>query len=175
MHRDTLKKKSEFSLLLSRLKKIESRAKVPFHVLCHGDFNIDNVIFEEGTYRPVFVDLHRSRFQDYVQDVSVFVVSNYRVPIFSHDVRHRLNLASLEMLHFARNFAQSKGDQDFEIRLALGLIRSFATSTRFQLSEDFSERMFNRSLEIMRHLCSKSRKLSSFEVLDKWVIMEVPP
>lgn len=172
VHKALIDSKSEFSSLLRKVKKIEKGLKVPFHVLCHGDFNIDNVIFEFNTYRPVFVDVHRSNFRDYVQDVSVFLVSNYRVPIFSHDVRSRLNHASLGMLHFARNFSKEHQDRTFELRLALGLIRSFTTSTRFELSKDFSSNMFDRALIIMQSLVSQRKNLDSFKIQDDWVVFE---
>jgi hypothetical protein len=46
---------------------------------------------------------------------------------------------------FARRFAMKEGDDTFELRLALGLARSFATSTRFILDRPLARGMFLRA------------------------------
>jgi hypothetical protein len=45
----------------------------------------------------------------------------------------------------ARHYAKKAGDDTFELRLALGLARSFATSTRFILDKSLAREMFLRA------------------------------
>ncbi|MEW8051697.1 MAG: hypothetical protein AB2809_15110, partial [Candidatus Thiodiazotropha sp.] len=59
---------------------------------------------------------------------------------------------------FARAFARKQGDESFELRLAMGLIRSFATSTRFILDKSLSERMFSRAAYLMERLLESESK-----------------
>jgi hypothetical protein len=111
----------------------------------HGDFNIDNVIFDSKTDRIRFIDLHRAAMKDYVQDVSVFLVSNYRLPVFETPLRRRIHQSITSFKTFAADFADEIGDKTFERRLALGVARSFVTSSRFVLDEDFSQDMILRA------------------------------
>lgn len=168
VHKKLLKKASEedFSEILTKAKKIESRLKKPFSVLIHGDFNVDNVVFDLNSNRPYFVDLHRAHLGDYAQDVSVFLVSNFRVPIFNKAVRKKLNQTNQKMFVFAREFSQKHKDKTFEARLALGLFRSFITSTRFQFDVEFSEMMFTRGLEVIRSLIKHKGKMEKFRLLE---------
>ena len=114
--------------------------------------NTDNVIFNEQENRIHFIDLHRSRMMDYVQDVSVFLVSNYRLPAFDVGVRRRIERVTREFLAFASDFAKETGDTSFGARLGLGLARSFATSARFVLDDDFAKSMFLRARYLLEQL-----------------------
>ena len=73
---------------------------------------------------------------DYVQDVSVFMVSCYRLQIQDgpDPCPHHPRVA-MDFHGFAAKFARSQKDRTFQYRLALGLARSFATSTRFIFDE----------------------------------------
>jgi hypothetical protein len=102
---------------------------------------------------------------DYVQDVSVFMVSNYRLQILDRDVRQRIMAVARDFCESARGFAQSQGDDTFELRLALGLARSFITSTRFTLDKSQAQRMFLRSCYLIeRVLDTPTSASSSFKV-----------
>jgi phosphate uptake regulator/aminoglycoside phosphotransferase len=166
VHQRLFDKKTEieFDLLLPKIKRIEKKIKAPFHVLSHGDFNVDNIVFDIKQQHPCFVDVHRSGFNDYVQDVSVFLVSNFRVPIFSEGVRSRLNDCSLEMYYFSKKFAEENHDHSFDLRLAFGLLRSFMTSTRFQFDERFSSLMFHRSMDLMYRIIEYKKHLKEFRL-----------
>jgi hypothetical protein len=52
---------------------------------------------------------------------------------------------SREFYSFAAGFARKSNDRTFELRLALGLARSFATSTRFILDKSLARSMFLRA------------------------------
>ncbi len=158
------KKQIDFDHLLPKMHKIENKIKIPFVVLSHGDLNIDNVMFSMDRAHPVFVDVHRSCFNDYLQDVSVFIVSNFRVPIFSKKVRQVLNTCSLEMFYTSKRFAHAHGDNTFDARLAFGLLRSFMTSTRFQFDPKFNAIMHKRAMNIMVRLVDHGSHLKEFKL-----------
>lgn len=120
----------------------EAAVSSPFSVYIHGDFNVDNIIYDRDENRVHFIDLHRSRYMDYVQDVSVFMVSNYRLQVVDRETRHRIMLASLTLYKAAKAFARKQGDDTFEFRLSLGLARSFASSTRFIFDKQLARRMW---------------------------------
>ncbi len=133
-----------FQQLLMQAQDQEARIKAPFSVYIHGDFNVDNIIYDPLDKHINFIDLHRSRHMDYVQDVSVFMVSIYRLQILDNPRRQRILGLSRAFYRFARKYAQKAGDDSFEIRLALGLARSFITSTRFILDKSLARAMFLR-------------------------------
>jgi phosphate uptake regulator len=141
-----------FETLLHEAKALDNELVAPFKVLIHGDFNTDNVIVNLATRRVHLIDLHRSRPFDYVQDVSVFIVSNFRFKIFDTGPRRRLDQVSLEFYAFARQFAEDHGDTSFDARLALGLARSLLTSTRFEMDRVFSRTMMLRSRYLLERL-----------------------
>ncbi|QPJ62470.1 MAG: phosphotransferase [Candidatus Nitronauta litoralis] len=139
--------------LLEQTQKIEEEiGGAPFSVLIHGDFNIDNVLFNEADSTIHFIDLHRSKPQDYVQDISVFILSNFRLPVFVNRIRKNINNMTLRMFCFGRNFAKKQKDPTYEARLALGLIRSFTTSTRFEFNKEFASTMLLRAVYLMEKL-----------------------
>jgi hypothetical protein len=64
----------------------------------------------------------------------------------------------------ARNYARKSGDETFEIRLALGLARSFATSTRYILDKSLSRAMFLRSRFLIEQvLATDPKKVKEFK------------
>ncbi|WP_022661572.1 PhoU domain-containing protein [Paucidesulfovibrio longus] len=138
--------------LLSRCAELEAELEAPFTVFIHGDFNVNNVVYDHAGQQIHFIDLYRSRDYDYVQDVSVFLVSNFRMPIFQDAMRARLNGIIGEFHRFAKEFSQSQGDETFEARMAFALARSFYTSTRFELNHRFAREMFNRALFLLERI-----------------------
>ncbi|MDT8282435.1 MAG: PhoU domain-containing protein [Gammaproteobacteria bacterium] len=134
-----------FRSLLDEAEDIEKALASPFSVLTHGDFNIDNIIYDDQTGKIRFIDMHRSCIGDYVQDISVFMVSNFRLQVFDSRVRRRINQTIGSFYIFSAQAAKEVGDKTFNIRLALGLARSLATSTRFVLDKDVACDMLLRS------------------------------
>ena len=125
------------------LKELEGRCGASFSVLVHGDFNTDNIILasKEDGLGIRLIDLHRSAMGDYLQDASVFLVSNFRLQIFEAPVRQRIQDTMRWFLDFTREQAERWEDAHAETRLGLGLVRSLLTSTRFILDEGFAREL----------------------------------
>jgi phosphate uptake regulator len=151
------KEVASFLSLVERLIPYDESLSAPFSVFIHGDFNVDNVIYDASDDSVRFIDLHRSRMMDYVQDISVFLVSHFRLQYLETPIRRRIN-ATLSRFHdFARNEAQRLGDSSFDQRLALGVARSLATSTRFVLDRELARSMFLRSRYVLERLAELHR------------------
>ncbi|MAW08394.1 MAG: hypothetical protein CME61_08985 [Halobacteriovoraceae bacterium] len=139
----------DFQSLIERAHTREAALPAPFSVYIHGDFNLDNVIYDPVAGKIRFIDLHRSRYMDYVQDVSVFMVSNYRLQVLDRATRQRIAQVATDMHGMAAKFAKRQKDRTFEYRLALGLARSFASSTRFVVDQNHARRMLLRARYIL--------------------------
>ncbi len=146
------RKVTAFNSLVKQALAREAQLCAPFSVYIHGDFNVDNIIYDPVEKRINFIDLHRSRYMDYVQDVSVFMVSNYRLQILDLPLRRRILQLTRDFYRFSADFAEKSGDRTFEIRLALGLARSFVTSTRFILDKSLARAMFMRSRYLLEQV-----------------------
>lgn len=158
-------KVATFDDLLEAVQVFEEGIEAPFSVYIHGDFNLDNIIYDEEENEIRFIDLHRSGYMDYVQDVSVFMVSNYRLQALDAPMRSRVRDVVVDFHDFARAFARKSGDETFEVRLALGLARSFATSTRFILDRSLANAMFLRSRYLLERVLKVDPKsLKGFRV-----------
>jgi hypothetical protein len=147
-----------FGELLKQAHHLEAGIRAPFSVYIHGDFNVDNIIYDPLEKKINFIDLHRSRYMDYVQDVSVFMVSNYRLQIFDAPLRRRIMVLTQDFYRFAAAFASKSSDRTFELRLALGLARSFATSTRFILDKSLARAMFLRARYLLEQVLAADLK-----------------
>jgi phosphate uptake regulator len=148
---------ASFSSLVEELLPYDQTLTAPFSVFIHGDFNVDNVIYDPAGDSVRFIDLHRSRMMDYIQDISVFLVSHFRLQYLETPVRKRINSTIQRFHDFARGHAQSIGDTTFDQRLALGVARSLATSTRFVLDRELARSMFLRARYVLERLAEKQR------------------
>ncbi|MGE4294035.1 MAG: PhoU domain-containing protein, partial [Desulfovibrio sp.] len=138
--------------LLTRCAELEAELEAPFTVFIHGDFNVNNVVYDHAGQQIHFIDLYRSREYDYVQDASVFLVSNFRMPIFQDALRQRINQIIEKFHRFTKEFSIAQGDATFDARMAFALARSFYTSTRFELNHRFAREMFNRALFLLERI-----------------------
>jgi hypothetical protein len=86
------------------------------------------------------------------------------VPIFSPEIRQRLNAANQRMYECTADYANKQKDQLFEARLALGLFRSLVTSTRFVFDEAFSFQLIDRAAMILQDLQSQEDNLKKFKM-----------
>jgi phosphate uptake regulator len=135
--------------LIDRCADVEIKHPAPFTIQVHGDFNANNVIFNTDSRRIKYIDFYRSREADYVQDASVFLVSNFRMPVFEPTLRYRLNTVINRFYDFILRFAAKNDDRYFQLRMAIALARSFYTSTRFELNQTFAHDMFTRAHYLM--------------------------
>jgi phosphate uptake regulator/Ser/Thr protein kinase RdoA (MazF antagonist) len=135
--------------LVNRCVAADAELECPHSVLIHGDFNVDNVIYDEVEDRVRFIDLHRSRRMDYCQDVSVFLVSSFRLQSFDPMFRRHVDWVVQHFYEWACSFADEVGDASFQLRLALGMARSYVTSTRFVLDAGLAREMFMKSRYIL--------------------------
>ena len=156
---------ASFNALLHQARDYEKKLNAPFSVYIHGDFNVDNIIYDPMERKINFIDLHRSSYMDYVQDISVFMVSNYRLRVVDPELRRRILDQSRDFYDFAAAYAKKHGDTSFDLRLALGLARSFATSTRFILDKTLARAMWLRTrylIEIV--LATDAKQMQNFHL-----------
>lgn len=154
-------RQTSFTRLVKRASKIERRLTPSFSVYIHGDFNVDNIIYDPQAERVHFIDLHRSRYMDYLQDVSVFMVSCLRLPVRTEAVRHRIQTVILAMDTAARQFARERGDHHYDARLALGLARSLFTSTRFMADQSVAADFIVRARWLLERVIDLSPEQAS--------------
>ncbi|MDR2669552.1 MAG: phosphotransferase [Desulfovibrio sp.] len=138
--------------LIEHCSTYEKSVYAPFSVLIHGDFNTNNIIYDDQEHAVRFIDLYRSKQYDYVQDISVFLVSNFRRPIFDAALRDRLNRGIAEFYSWALQFAKEKNDGCIQARMAFALARSFFTSVRFELNQAFAGAMFMRAAFLLESI-----------------------
>ncbi len=149
--------------LIKSAEAVELSAAVPFTIRIHGDFNVNNLVYSQVEDTLRYLDLHRSCDGDYAQDASVFMVSIFRLPVFEPTARDRLNYVIIRFFRFLIEFAQEHGDKMIEPRLAVGLARSFITSSRFEYRRSFAEKMYLRGVYILEKLdASKDQGWDSF-------------
>ena len=152
-----------FEELIDAVDALESQLKAPFSVLIHGDFNVDNLIYDDLKNRIYFIDLHRASYSDYVQDISVMMASIYRLPIMDAGPRAELMALIGQLCQFARRFAKQNNDTCFDARLAIALGRSFATSTRFIYDKTFATKLALRASYLLEAMA-----LLTPEKIDKY-------
>ncbi|MDR1486588.1 MAG: phosphotransferase [Deltaproteobacteria bacterium] len=150
------------SEVLYEAKEVEETLVSPFKARIHGDFNLSNLLFDPDNGRLSFVDLYRSREADYIQDVSVMLVSIIRLPVVNSQARNRLSLAAKAGESIARKFAQQMNDETFDARLAFGLARSFLTSIRFVLEERLASQLVARTRYLLERLIAHHRAQKSW-------------
>ncbi len=141
-----------FEALLERAAPLDDVLAAPFSVLGHGDLNVDNVIYDHSIDSIRFIDLHRSAPADYAHDLSVFLVSHARLQVTDDAVRDRIHEVISRMHDFGVAFADANGDKTFGVRLAMGLARSYVTSARFILDEEFAKSLFFRGRYLLEQI-----------------------
>lgn len=149
--------------LIEACTEIEKKLPAPFSVRIHGDFNTNNILYDVQNDCIHYIDLYRSKQSDYVQDVSVFLASNFRVPAFEPEISEKLNLAIAHCYKWVLNYAEAKNDKTVQARMALALARSFFTSARFETLESFAKEMFMRSIFLLESINEHHIKGKSWE------------
>ncbi|MCE5299405.1 MAG: phosphotransferase [Spirochaetia bacterium] len=160
-----------FEEMLESASAVDASLQAPFSVFLHGDLNVDNILYDSTSDKVHFIDLHRSCQSDYVQDISVFIASNFRMPFFDWQRRKRINYAINAIYGFAAQFAESKGDRSFQARLAVAMVRSFITSTRFEFDSAFAGVMYHRAVYIMEKMQEHRGRPWEEYVFDKKILI----
>lgn len=138
--------------LIDQAIEIEKTLVVPPAVYIHGDFNVDNIFYDPLEDAISFIDLHRSDYLDYVQDLSVFMVSNYRMNVTDEHIRKYISQTMAAVYDFGSSYAQQMEDESYHLRMALGLSRSFLTSTRFVLDDTLAKKMHFKARYLLENL-----------------------
>ncbi len=124
---------------LAALELVEKTLAPPHSFWLHGDFNPNNMVYNSTDSSLKFIDIHRSRYGDYLQDLTVFIVGLERSPDLSPTVRRQMGRVKGVVQDFASNIAGSYSDHTWEKRMKLGLGRSYLTSARIILHSGRAE------------------------------------
>ncbi len=136
-----------FEELLVRTEALQPDLAPPVSVWLHGDLNANNVLYNERLGQVKFIDVHRSRLGDYLQDISVFLLSMERRPGLTQNLLHDITSVNELVEAFARRFAAEHGDFAFERRFLLSLARSCITSGRVVTDPVRSEALLRRGMQ----------------------------
>lgn len=151
-----------FKSIFKKMGKLEKRISYPFQVPCHGDFNLDNILFNKKKQKCHFIDVHRSKYSDYAQEISVFIVSMLRIKLKDKDFEKKQAYLISAFYEFGKKFAEKHQDEFFEARLAFGIFRSLITSTRFVYDDGWYKKMRSISVDIFDSLVEEKGDLKSF-------------
>jgi hypothetical protein len=99
--------------------------------------------------------VHRSRYGDYLQDVSVLATSPERC-FPKGKAAKGIRRANELLVGVAEEFARVNGDTRFRQRMHLARARAYMTSARLQQDNDHARRLFGTGLE---HLAKVARSL----------------
>jgi len=138
----------DLSNMLLRLEEAERPLAPSFQVWLHGDFNMNNVVYADGSIR--FIDVHRSRNGDYLADVGVFLVSTVRQPHLQGGICEDMEAVRQLVTRRVADFAQEIGDAHFGERLTCSLARSYITSARVIVDEPHARWLFEQGLSLLR-------------------------
>ncbi len=138
--------------LLLRLDSLDRTLAAPFSVLTHGDLNLDNVLYHPDASKLHLLDVHRSAQQDWLQDLSVLMVSLLRLPLGDQPSKDAAARRMAECLAVGRDFAARQEDRSFESRLALGVARSCITSTRYIFDRELARQLFLKGLYLLERI-----------------------
>ena len=138
--------------LLDQAMGLQADLAPPFSVWLHGDFNANNVIYNPETEQIKFIDVHRSKPGDYVQDVGVFLLSMVRRPDLNGTTEADIQAVNAVVEDFARSFARRRNDLAFDRRLKLSLARSCLTSIRIVIDPAMAERLLLRGMTLLDDL-----------------------
>ncbi|QKI89872.1 phosphotransferase [Thiomicrorhabdus xiamenensis] len=144
--------------LIKQAAKLEEKFQVANAVYIHGDFNVDNILYDAEKDDISFIDLHRSEYLDYTQDLSVLMVSFYRLTNYDPKVRRRIRLTIEAIYDFGADYAEQNNDNDYAKRMALGLARSFISSTRFVLDKEHAKSMLFKGRYLLEQLINLPKK-----------------
>jgi hypothetical protein len=133
--------------LLTQMEARESWLAPPFSIWIHGDLNANNIVVEGNNV--VFIDVHRSQYGDYVQDVATLSTSALR-RFPRGKVAKSVARTNEVLFDVAAQFAQQNGDKSYRDRLRLARARAFMTSSRLEAEYERAERLFVEGLGLLK-------------------------
>jgi phosphate uptake regulator/aminoglycoside phosphotransferase (APT) family kinase protein len=139
-----------YGALFDLLTKMESRQSwlaPPFSIWIHGDLNANNIVVEGNNV--VFIDVHRSQYGDYVQDVATLSTSAVR-RFPRGKVAKSVARTNEVLFDVAAEFAHANDDKRYRDRLRLARARSLMTSARLEAEYDRAERLFVEGLDLLK-------------------------
>jgi phosphate transport system regulatory protein PhoU len=140
-----------FGGLYDLLTFLESRQALlgpPFSIWMHGDLNANNVVVDHASNSVVFIDVHRSQYGDYLQDVAVLSTSTIR-KFPKGKAAKGISRANEILFEAAQDFAGINGDRNFKVRLRLARARALITSARLETDAERAQRLFIEGLELL--------------------------
>jgi phosphate transport system regulatory protein PhoU len=140
--------------LLDRAGMLQAQLAPPFSVWLHGDFNANNVVYNAESEQIKFIDVHRSRPGDYVQDVGVFLLAVVRRPDLTPAMESDVAAINEAVEEFACGFARRRGDTSFSRRLKLSLARSCLTSMRVTIDPAKADQLLHRGMILLDEVVS---------------------
>jgi phosphate uptake regulator len=135
--------------MLTQLAKREPWLAPPFSIWTHGDLNANNIVVDRGAGNVVFIDVHRSRYGDYLQDVAVLATSPVRAFPKGRALKG-VKRANDVLLRAAEEFAKTNRDEQFKLRLRLARARALMTSARLQSDPARAEALFVEGLGLLK-------------------------
>ena len=138
----------ELEGILDEAEKKQGKLAPNFSVWLHGDFNMDNIFYNDEQIK--FIDVHRSHYGDYLVDIGVFLISTIRQPNLPEPVRDEMKKVRSILLETAKEFGKENGDETFSKRLALTLSRSYITSSRIILEESHARWLFEHGINLLK-------------------------
>jgi phosphate uptake regulator len=136
-------------VLLEQIGQAEADLAAPVTVRVHGDFNTNNIVWDEQGERVHFIDVHRSGDGDYLQDIGVLLVSNTRTPIEDPRLVAELERVNQLVEDFAAEFARRVGDEAYGARLTLSRARSYITSARLATDPSFARELYLKGVRLL--------------------------
>jgi hypothetical protein len=135
--------------LLTLLAAREPWLRPPFSIWIHGDLTAGNIVVDSSAKNVVFIDVHRSRYGDYLQDVAVLATSSVRKfprAKVAKGVRRGNDL----LFDVAEEFARANGDRCVKERLRLARARALITSARLETDPGRAQVLFAEGLQMLR-------------------------
>jgi phosphate uptake regulator/aminoglycoside phosphotransferase len=160
----TQSSKLNFRKVIDEMEVIEKSIYSPFQVLCHGDFNLDNIFYDYRKNTIHFIDTHRSTHKDYAEDIAVFMVSALRVKVDNQNTLNKMYLICQNMFDFGHDFAITHNDNYYDVRVTIALFRSFITSTRFLHDDAWYEKLRRSAYQCYKQLNESKQDLKSFKL-----------
>jgi aminoglycoside phosphotransferase (APT) family kinase protein len=134
--------------LLDKLKEYERLLVPPFSVWLHGDYNANNIVYDNGQIK--FIDVHRSHYGDYLSDVGVFFISTIRPANLSERLRQDMEKVRSIIEEAMKEFKESALDKNQAQRFKISLARNYITSARVIMDKPHAYWLFQQGLNILK-------------------------